>query len=551
MSGFFKKLFSFFELSTPPVLRENISVSSAKNEYQEAYENKEEFEDEIENSTQDEQSDIDLPKTPSWFANVSVNSNYWNLTLNTIYDGYNHFIKGRVIDFFPGGGYSNLGHQKMEEQFFELSWPIITTLSSPKEPHPFDPEGRGLIEVLDAPLDILKKIHIEYYKNKGTYQEDALEGWKECEEDALEDWKDCIEDEWKEYKSLALKCKKNYQRINSDNQEIFEQAKAEFKQSETCVETFAKLIMRENRLPDLFKPNFQISLDETEEFLQVQFDFPDYNDVEINKLSETAKKKLVKNSLFSMMIWVGHLLATQLKDKSVKHIGINVHQSWFDPATGKPASGIIASVMAATDHLASLNIERLDPVACIRDLKGIVTPSLEKQSPIRPIFTFNTDDSRFVESQDIDSNLPDESNLAAMPWEDFEHLVRQLFEWEFAKHGAEVRVTQASRDRGVDAIIFDPDPIRGGKIVIQAKCYTRTVDTAAVRELHGTVDSEGANKGILITTSSYGPDAWEFQKDKPITLIDGPYLLEMLRKHGKNYRIDLEEARALKEMMED
>jgi len=198
-----------------------------------------------------------------------------------------------------------------------------------------------------------------------------------------------------------------------------------------------------------------------------------------------------------------------------------------------------------------LNIEKVDPIACIRDLKGIVTPSLEKQSPIRPIFTLNTDDSRLVESQDVDGSLLDESNLAAMPWEDFEQLVRQLFAWEYANNGIDVGVTQASRDRGVDAILFDPDPIRGGKYVIQAKCYTRTVDVSAVRDLYGTVLNEGANRGILITTSSYGPDAYEFAKDKPISLIDGPNLIEMLRKHGKNYRIDLEEARALKDMMRD
>ena len=151
----------------------------------------------------------------------------------------------------------------------------------------------------------------------------------------------------------------------------------------------------------------------------------------------------------------------------------------------------------------------------------------------------------------MDGSLLDESNLAAMPWEDFEQLVRQLFAWEYANNGIDVGVTQASRDRGVDAILFDPDPIRGGKYVIQAKCYTRTVDVSAVRDLYGTVLNEGANRGILITTSSYGPDAYEFAKDKPISLIDGPNLIEMLRKHGKNYRTDLEEARALKDMMRD
>ena len=93
-----------------------------------------------------------------------------------------------------------------------------------------------------------------------------------------------------------------------------------------------------------------------------------------------------------------------------------------------------------------------------------------------------------------------------MRWEDFEHLVRQLFEWEFARNGAEVKVTRASRDRGVDAIVFDPDPLRGGKYIIQAKRYTRLVDVASVRDLYGTVVNEGANRGILVTTSNYGPD---------------------------------------------
>jgi restriction system protein len=38
-----------------------------------------------------------------------------------------------------------------------------------------------------------------------------------------------------------------------------------------------------------------------------------------------------------------------------------------------------------------------------------------------------------------------------MDWQDFEHLIRELFEKEFSGRGAEVKITQASRDRGVDA----------------------------------------------------------------------------------------------------
>jgi restriction system protein len=106
-------------------------------------------------------------------------------------------------------------------------------------------------------------------------------------------------------------------------------------------------------------------------------------------------------------------------------------------------------------------------------------------------------------------------------------------------------VTQASRDGGVDAIAFDPDPIRGGKIVIQAKRYTNTADVSAVRDLCGTVMAEGATKGIIATTSGFGPDAHQFAKGKPLTLLDGNNLLYLLAKHGTAARIDLSEAKKL------
>jgi restriction system protein len=132
-----------------------------------------------------------------------------------------------------------------------------------------------------------------------------------------------------------------------------------------------------------------------------------------------------------------------------------------------------------------------------------------------------------------------------MNWEDFEHLVRELFANEFSNSGSEVRVTRASRDGGVDAVAFDPDPIRGGKIVIQAKRYTNIVDVSAVRDLYGTVMNEGATKGILVTTSDFGPDAYAFANGKPLSLLNGANLLHLLERHGKKAYIDVKEAKIL------
>jgi restriction system protein len=316
-----------------------------------------------------------------------------------------------------------------------------------------------------------------------------------------------------------------------------------------------ELAHKRHYLPPFLKRDFSVALDQASKVLLIQFEFPDYGGVQLSSatlkngsekfLSLTQKKKVIKNCLYSLVVRAGHLASRLNLGSHYESIVINVEQKWFDPATGQPRNGVIASVQGSVDYFKELDLAKLDPEACFKSLKGLSTPSLDNISPIRPIFVLNKEDERFVESKDLEGSLSPESNLAAMEWEDFEHLVAQLFEWEFGRNGVQVKVTRASRDRGVDAVLFDPDPLRGGKFVLQAKRYTRTVDVSSVRDLYGTVVNEGANRGILITTASFGPDSYEFAKDKPISLVDGPNLLNMLQRHGKKFRIDLEEARLL------
>jgi restriction system protein len=310
-------------------------------------------------------------------------------------------------------------------------------------------------------------------------------------------------------------------------------------------------INHDYQLPEFLKLYSHFRIDTDRKILLIEFEFPDFAkqifDVdEIKKhgrVSKTLINKLIKRCLYSMIIRYAYLGAKYRIGNFYDSVAVNVEQNWIDGATGQPRRGIIASLFAKCDELIELNLSQIDAEACFKHLKGISLQALEKPTAIRPIFVLDKNDDRLVDGKNIEEQTTENSNLAAMDWEDFEHLVAQLFEWEFAKDGVEVKVTRASRDRGVDAILFDPNPLRGGKYVLQAKRYTRTVDVSAVRDLYGTVMNEGANRGILITTASFGPDAYEFAKDKPISLVDGANLLVMLQKHGKKYRIDLEEAR--------
>jgi restriction system protein len=306
------------------------------------------------------------------------------------------------------------------------------------------------------------------------------------------------------------------------------------------------------QLPNFLNLQSSFLIDKNRKILLVHFDFPDYSretffSYQIGRngkfLPATLIKKLKKQCLYSMVIRYAYLAARYRMGNFYDSVAINVEQNWVDGATGQPRRGIIASLFAKCDELVELNLGQIDAEACFKYLKGISLQALEKPTAIRPIFVLDKNDDRLVDSKHVDEQSIENSNLAAMDWEDFEHLVAQLFEWEFAKDGVEVKVTRASRDRGVDAILFDPNPLRGGKYVLQAKRYTQTVDVSAVRDLYGTVMNEGANRGILITTAGFGPDSYEFAKDKPISLVDGQNLIVMLQKHGKKFRIDLEEAR--------
>jgi restriction system protein len=308
-------------------------------------------------------------------------------------------------------------------------------------------------------------------------------------------------------------------------------------------------------LPRALQSDLKIDLDLDARIALATIEVPDFNSLAIVKqragsrrtgwqsVPLNQKRRATETLLYALCIRAAYLVAASDEGNWFDTIAVNARQQWNDRATGQPRNGFIASLHATTEELRRLRLDQVDPKTCFFHLKGISTPSVEDVVPIRPIFTMNKDDDRIVPDRDVAEGLEPQANLAAMPWEDFEHLVRQLFEWEFGHHGAEVRLTRASRDRGVDAIIFDPDPLRGGKFVIQAKRYTLPVDVAAVRDLYGTLINEGANRGILITTSHFGPDAFAFARDKPISLLSGADLIDMLRRHGRRYRIDLEEAR--------
>lgn len=107
---------------------------------------------------------------------------------------------------------------------------------------------------------------------------------------------------------------------------------------------------------------------------------------------------------------------------------------------------------------------------------------------------------------------------------EFEDLVEKLI----SRMGFITERTKRSFDGGIDIIAINEQPLFDGKYIIQCKRYSKSIGEPILRDLYGVVSSEHANKGILITNSYFTKTAKEFAKNKPIELIDGKKLTNML-----------------------
>ncbi|HUY51480.1 MAG TPA: restriction endonuclease [Streptosporangiaceae bacterium] len=199
-----------------------------------------------------------------------------------------------------------------------------------------------------------------------------------------------------------------------------------------------------------------------------------------------------------------------------------------DPGSGRRVRPCLVTLRTTREVFGELDLAHVEPLACLKHLSAGVSKSPSELVPVRPVLEFNMVDPRFVAESDALSELDQRPNLMELSPTEFESLIQNLF----TKMGLEARQTRPSRDGGVDCVAWDPRPIFGGKVVIQAKRYKNTVGVSAVRDLFGTLQNEGASKGILVTTSGYGQASFDFAQNKPIELIDGANLLYLLSEHA-------------------
>lgn len=125
--------------------------------------------------------------------------------------------------------------------------------------------------------------------------------------------------------------------------------------------------------------------------------------------------------------------------------------------------------------------------------------------------------SRLVEKQ------RDLNTLNQLDWKEFEQIVGEAFR---RKGYFVLENPGAGADGGVDLRLRK----NGKKIYVQCKNWKSSkVGVNIVRELFGVMKDKNADEGIVVTFGSYTPDAKAFVKNKPIQLIGGGALIQMIR----------------------
>jgi restriction system protein len=114
-------------------------------------------------------------------------------------------------------------------------------------------------------------------------------------------------------------------------------------------------------------------------------------------------------------------------------------------------------------------------------------------------------------------------SLRALPWPEFARLVGEAFR----QKGFRVEERSgADTDGNVDLILR-----RGGAVtVVQCNRWRELrVGVEPIRELYGAMTDEDASGALFITSGRFTAEAAAFAQTKPIGLIDGPALLELVQ----------------------
>ncbi len=321
-----------------------------------------------------------------------------------------------------------------------------------------------------------------------------------------------------------------------------------------AVEEFFGQVLALSEYPSDFPHEYQIAYRQEPRELVIEYRLPpveviptarDFRYVKTRRqIDELARPVKETKELYASVIHqvalrtMWECFAVTVAEEVVDTVVFNGIVPATNRATGQAEELHLISAPASRTDFSTLVLDQLDPAACLKHLKAILSPHPFDLEPVEPVIEFQKAKYRFADPVDALAGIDSRPDLLKMDWYKFENLIRQLFE----AMGLDVQVTQSSRDEGIDAVAYNKtDIVHRSEILIQAKRYSNCVPANDVRALAGSVEEKRATAGVLVTTAWVSPETKAFAaRNNRLSIIEGGELKHLLAEHlNLDVRIDL------------
>jgi restriction system protein len=153
-------------------------------------------------------------------------------------------------------------------------------------------------------------------------------------------------------------------------------------------------------------------------------------EIKTTEISQMEHRTLYEDTCYQICLRTIHeLLEADTRD-NLDRVVFNGFIDTIDPATDQKKVAVILSIGVGREEFLALNLGAVDPKACFKALKGTSAANLVRLAPVAPVVMIDRTDRRFIDGREVSVPEDGSMNLAAMDWEDFEHLVRDLFDRE-------------------------------------------------------------------------------------------------------------------------
>jgi len=119
------------------------------------------------------------------------------------------------------------------------------------------------------------------------------------------------------------------------------------------------------------------------------------------KESFLSEKQLSNNydaAIYKITLRTLHELFEADKVEALETIIFNGWVNAIDKATGKKVSNCIVTIQAGKAEFNEIELSKVDPKICFKNLNGIGSSKLTSFTAVQPIAQINKDDKRFIPS---------------------------------------------------------------------------------------------------------------------------------------------------------